>query len=777
MKGWKMEFTQNSSQFDKPYEHQNPNLANMLKTVMDTTRARLSTMDEHSLSLPTSYITNNVSTESAQLAATATNEIYNTVDTAITMLERDLISTGCSISPAQKDAARYIAAAVCDPNLYLKELGKLNTAASSRTDNLITIGTESLGVTAIDPQAFSVQLQNIYSGQAIDPTTNTKTRISTEAYDGQQVNNALYFSIAFNLGAARQDEFTETFFPTITIDPLKSGVSVSIEYTTLFKEYVRNISGDMPNINRIPIIKALFDNDVFGTDINALVPVYRENENSDKFLSDLQYTSNRTGTPILTAPLKVNHDAIDYIGICQTDAELSKGKADNTDALDRTIGLDALYYSISNSNGDKEYFKIDTTSHSFRNFTGPAEGHHKDMTMAYRNQNIILNISTEKTAKGELNTIFSDIADKYRNYKLLLKVSINGKVNVEFASLEMDIGNIKVREIRDNSGMIVNPTSAAYTEIMATISSMRLEAYTIEAFLTNSNIRLRGRTVTTESMTHVFNVPIREGITAVYSTQNETGTDNDAGTLAAQVTLAGMMTSVQGVNKLTATADALATAAKDNLLHLLEFSGVAKHLVNPYYKEYNINLTDIVDSLTSKDRDDDITAALTLKIRHAVDVMARDSLYSLAHTVMNNGNMGNKIGVVVGTDPIIHSLLTKNGNELSIGENYKVRVVSTLNPIMKQKIYIVFSSLDESTRHTAPNPLSFGNCFWSPTISFKVTKSTNNAINHELHNNPRFLHVVHCPIMVRMNIIDVQNVFGKVPQNISVISNSGRQTI
>ena len=63
-------------------------------------------------------------------------------------------------------------------------------------------------------------------------------------------------------------------------------------------------------------------------------------------------------------------------------------------------------------------------------------------------------------------------------------------------------------------------------------------------------------------------------------------------------------------------------------------------------------------------------------------------------------------------------------------------------------------------------PLNFGNCFWAPTISYEVVRS-GAAINRELHNNPRFLHVIHLPILSVFTVTDVKGAFTKIPINVN----------
>ena len=693
------------------------------------------------------YSAGTISTESAQLGGQLVESLGSSIDNIIAAIELSVESAGIHFTEAQKAAARAIAPYALAPDVYAENLEKMKEPAVRGT--VKNFGIESMGV------------DDIVDASAV------KGIISTEAFDGQKISNAVYFSLAYNLGAARQDEFGETFFPTITIDPLQSGISVSIEYTSLAKEFSRSINGTPDKLDRTPIIKALYDNTIFATDKNKLVPVFRESDNKAFFLEDHKFVDQSTGSDITTAPLLFGKE-VSLLGISQTDELLAKGVMDNTDALDRTLNIEKIFFSMANNDDSKtDIFAIDASLYPFSNFIANPQDHFKAMILNFKNDSIVINLSALKTAKGGTSEVLTEATNSgtYANYKLVFEIAVAGDANTESSNVELQAVKFQLREIRNAANEVVAESDSAYTALKAYADKAKLVGYTLEAYRTNSNIRTRGRLVTNDAYNHVYSVPLRSGVTALFPVNNATGTDNDAGTLTSQVMVAGVITSAYAVKKLTDFAAALNSAAANNILENTQFEGVSRFLVNPWFRATNFELSSVVDSIQSADRDEDIRAALRLKIKNEVLDMYTHSNYGAAFEILR-GNLGGNIGVIIGTDPRLKSLLVKDDSTFSLGDNFEAKVVSTLNPLVAGKIFVTFGVFD-ANRNTTPNPLNFGNCVWSPTINFEITKTHNGAVSRELHNNPRFAHFVNLPILSVFNVTDVQAVFSKLPVHTS----------
>lgn len=230
--------------------------------------------------------------------------------------------------------------------------------------------------------------------------------------------------------------------------------------------------------------------------------------------------------------------------------------------------------------------------------------------------------------------------------------------------------------------------------------------------------------------------------------------------------LAGLFTSAFAVKKLTEFADSLHALSQNGALQDAVYEGVSRYITNPWFRTHSFELGSVVDSTQSSDRDEDIRAALRLKIKNEVIDMYTHSNYGVAFEILR-GNLGGNIGVIIGTDPRLKTLLIKDESTFSLGDGFDAKVVSTLNPLVAGKIFITFGVFD-ANRNTNPNPLNFGNCIWSPTLSYEVQKTTNGAVSRELHNMPRFLHIINLPILSVFNVTDVQNVFSKIPVHTKV---------
>ena len=132
-----------------------------------------------------------------------------------------------------------------------------------------------------------------------------RMRPALESYDESENRNAAAYSIAYNMQAARQDEFGEAFYPTIVVTPDQAGFSISIRLVTVYNEVRRQISGDINDFGRRNIIDAVIDPTILRNDQTNIVPVYHDGSKQHFVSSDLvaPYTTLLDGEEITTAPL------------------------------------------------------------------------------------------------------------------------------------------------------------------------------------------------------------------------------------------------------------------------------------------------------------------------------------------------------------------------------------------------------------------------------------------------------------------------------------------
>ena len=693
--------------------------------------------------LGTESLDQNALTRAKEDMSTLQNDISNVIDSLGSITGAD----AASISPAGRQAAIMIAgASLCSVESIKESIGNYRPSSES---NIATVGSELFMTDTLEA-----------------------TDISREAFDGMQTKNALYFSVAYNLLASRQDEFGEAFFPTIVIDPMQSGLVVENTFAVIMNEVTRSARNDKQKYNKIPLIKAMYDSELLTSDKNKCIPVYKEDRSlDDLFLADFKSINKDTGFDILTAPLKVG-EKISLLGISQTEAMLSKGEMDNTDALDRSIQLRRVYYTIKGKTGvghdqdATETFFFDAGAFAYNNFMAAPQGHSKDMILNFATTAMVIRPDEIKQANGSASEIFKDLNQP--GIEIKLEVSLTGNANTEYGDITVYPNLIKIIEIKNASGDVVPATDPIYTSVNDYIQKFEIIGYTVDAYRTNSNLRTMGHLLTIDRYKQEYQIKLRSGMNMMCPINNETGRENDIDYLNTQIQATQLRTSADAVTTLIKYAESLRSNISSGVAKELEVSGIGRYSVHPYYKNISLNLADYVDSLKSTERLDDVRAAILNKINDEVVQMDIISNYGAAHRVANN-NIPTKKTIIIGTDPRIKHYLAGKEDRLVLSSDLDAVIVSTYNQDIAGKIFITYGVFNND-RSTVVNPLNFGNLVWAPTIATDVIRTIGGSTRRDLMTMPRYCHIVNLPILLEINLSDIENVIGKVSINNHVIA-------
>lgn len=674
--------------------------------------------------------------ENVKASALASKELLNNiVDQSIMMVLGNEEFKFNKITTAQKDAARLVVSLAMDPVAATMHMKSLKPYSG------VVISAEAMGVDDI-----------------LDANS-----LSTEAFDGQAINNALYYSIAFNIGAAKQDAFCEAFMPTLTLDPTQSGITVDTEFTSLYTDFERSITGtpDIKKFNKKPLVKAIYDENIFTSDKTRVVPVMRDS-NKVLMVESEAYVDQNTGSDIVTAPL-VFGKTIGLLGISQTDAMLAKGMFDSTDALDRTLKLERVYYSLSgkNSNGDAvtEIFRADIGLLPYSNFTYSVQDHFKNLSLSFTTESVIISTTNTKPSKLGSSAILGALGD----HIIKLGIKLHGEANTQHGDISVYSSNVEVVEIRNAAGDVIPSTSADYLAVMGVMNTIKLVGYTVEAYRTNSNLRTIGQLATVDSHTQSYIVPLRSGSTMLLPENNVGQTDGDASKLAGQIQIANMKSSVAGIKAMLDFANTLKSLTANGLDNSAELSCLGRWHVSTKFIESAVDISKYVDSVKSNERLIDIKAALVNKIKDTVLRLYIESGYNIAFEAAN-GNTGIKPTVIIGTDTNIRQYLLSGDGQVNLGDEFDVVVVSTPNPAMYGKIMLSFGVFTEK-RNSEVNPLNFGNMLWSPTFCTDIARNYNGAYRRELHNIPRYLHIFNLPILGMLYVTGIDVSLGKITAN------------
>lgn len=593
-----------------------------------------------------------------------------------------------------------------------------------------------------------------------------RPQVSMEAYDERDNKNAQLYSIIYNLLSSRQDEFGETFFPTIVVNPNEVGITLSVKLFYVYNDFKRSVNGALANYGRKSVIRAYADADILKNELTKVVPVLRTgggaDDNTDKFVAvtDVPSWSVPLGVNVnvTTGALKVDQK-VDLIGISQTNELLNSGIMGPSDTLDTFFKLESVFIKVTNGS-DTDIIRVVTENLPASTFTYAPQGNYRRMMLAMDTDGVVLDSNT-MTVSGAAPKVLTELA----THKARVQLSINGSVVIDKGEGSVSRGSLGLSTVRNATGQLV--TGSTFDGLAAKLQSAEVVGYTLVAYRANSNIRQRGQLLDSQVEFRAIPVPYRSPMSVIMPAINANGDDNAA--LQTLITTTGIRVSNEAVTALLKAQVALAAynGVADANGELPEMAAIGHFYVKPVSFTEEVNLAETVDSLKSHEKLKDIRAAIVEKMRFYANEMYRQSEYKAAAAVLT-GNTGFKPTVIVGTDPVIANYLMSDGDLRTLGESFDVRIVSTLDERVKGKLFMSFGVFDAS-RNTSVNPLNFGNMLYSPEMTTVMPVSRDGQVSKELIVTPRFIHNVNLPIMTLLTIDNLPEVTGKVSINMHAV--------
>jgi len=630
------------------------------------------------------------------------------------------------------------------------EMGSNQQVAAMYAAVLAQAGSQAIHMKTTTPSLESNQRWIDYSGQG--DYLGTRIKAALESYDERDNKHATAYSIAYNLLAARQDEFGEAFFPTVVVPPDQVGFVLSIRLINVMDDIRRDVSGALNDFNKHNIIHAVLDATILDNDSTKIVPVYQGS-------SSANFVAGLTPQNVIVEGETVSTSALAFgkrfslLGIAQPDKLLQNGTADVTDAIDSAIKLDSVVIKLDDG-VDGEFVKIRTAYTPLAEFNSAQQGHYRTMRLNFDPQALILNGAIALADGTGNSTVLAGMVTT--KHTVHLSVSINGSINQELGDCSLNAGALEVLAVYDEDGNKLDMTTGAGKTTHDLFNGATYAGYTLDARRTDSNRRQRGQLLTTDYYQQIYNVPLHGPITTLRPVTISDQTD--AADLAALVTATHIRASNAAVTKLIDFASVLRGYKQDSqqVQQNPEFLGVGNYLVKAWYHEEEIAVADVVDSIKSSDRMADLQAAIVSVIRHAAYTAYRDTGYKAASDALAGG-VGPKPTVIIGSDPVICNYLLVNGDFRTLGNDFDVKIVMTLDTRVTNKIYMTFGQFGEG-KEGQPNPMHFGNMGWKPEQTIVLPMTRNGQISKELTVQPAFVHVVNLPILAEFSVTGIEDV-------------------
>lgn len=649
-------------------------------------------------------------------------------------LESYFSEMGIDVTPAQLASGAVVSMTAASPVAYQR--AAMKTAVVSQ-EGVEVVGVDEGGVAG--GYGFS---------NGVHP--------SLEAFDNSNLTEFVPMSIMYNIQAARQDAFAEAFFRTVTCTPENGGVDVSIRSQLVFNHFLHGVDGKEADFKQRRLLEAAINHKILSDESTTLLPeVLEDDSNASFFVSPtavaprLVEMGNRT---VRTAPLKIGQ-RVDLIGISQNNLMKKNGQADNTDSLDRTTGVKNVYMQVGA--GDVLRFGVQNLPRS--NFIKGPEGRNREQQLHFVTRSLQLNSKTVLVdGAAPSNATLLEIAEQ--GLVVNLSVTLTGSVDTEFGNVEVNAGRVTVHSIFNADGEKLSLAAGAGKAIVDGLAALAVIGWDPNARLSNANRRERGLQLNNQEYTERYPVPLG----APMSIPSPLAENRDAGEINSLIAATRIRNSNNAVTKLINYADTLANWIMSAEMgvdqnDVPEIEGIARFLIRPWFRHLDLHLPDHINSLTSHERLADVSAVLVNALRDGVYEAYRESNIKTALDAMT-GYTGENVKVLIGTDPVLSRYIMTSGDTRTLADDLKFDKVSTMDARIKGQIYYTFVREGEGV-----DPLNFGSMLWIPELISHVQVARGNAQIREAMVQPRARHVVHLPILGRINVTGLDEVVtGKV---------------
>lgn len=574
-----------------------------------------------------------------------------------------------------------------------------------------------------------------------------------EAYDETENRNAVVYSVAYNLQASRQNDFGEAFFPTIAVAPDNVGYIISTRLLQLVNgDMRRDISGSLNDYEDRNVIRAQIDPSILENNLTECVPIYRP-ESQANFVdnADVATRTVKVGREdVTTAPLKVGA-RFSLLGLSSSDALISGGLQDISDALEPAVSLTNIYVKVT-SGAKKDVLVFDVRGNREVNFTNPTQGYARQMNLMFNVNTLLVNKNKKRVDGSDLDAL-ALIATN--DVIVNLEALMSGTLDLEEANCEVHALRLGVKSVQSADGTFLSLASGPGKTIADLFATSQIIGYDQLSYRTNSNRRVRGDVTRTRYYNQQYAVPLLPPITALHPVTGDGLTDTSD--LSNLITLTQIRASNNAVKVLLQTADMMDQAIDSRSVDQMngDMLGVGRHMVVPTFLKDSVDMTTTTDSLTSAHRAADAQGSLINKLRTMVYEMYVRSGFKAAADAYFGGGAPTPT-VILGTDQKLARYLQVDGDLRTIGPDFDVKIVSSVNKNMIGKIVIAFGYF--SQQDGAPCPLHFGNMLWKPEIPVVLNMPRNGGYSKELTVMPSFLHVVNCPVLGLLEVTGYDDV-------------------
>ena len=624
-----------------------------------------------------------------------------------------------------------------------------------------TVGNESYTVTTYGlPQAAA--------GVAAFDYQVERRQWSNEVFDDRNLQNYAKVAVGFHVLAARQTPAAEAAFPTYALPPDSNGFEIEVERPLVFNQIWHDVKGNTIDFNRHRklLLNAYQDHTILQNTATLIKPYFVDGdaENNANFVDNaivpaVPYDASKPEEAFKTSWYKPGAN-FSVVGIGQNPELAKLGQANTTDTLDHRVMLDKILLAVKTADGTS-YIPFDTKHLAYSGYNPAFEGQNRKLVLTFSTEDLTLH-SGVKDVKGQTPAALATFNTSYANYRVLLSIDVNGKINLESTENKIGAASAEVYEVIKVTGTgvdaVVEPAEPAVAAtIKALFQSIELFGYKLEAFLTNFNRAIHGPLVTQERYKDAHVVPLGAPITAQMPVVDAANPTIDVTTPANTLMIRNSNNAFSQLFSFEKILEQAQLALNGRNAAVPQIRAIGRWLLRrSWYDHKEFVLTDEINSLQTADRNINISAGICNMLRIMVNTGYYHTNFQAAMDVLGVA-VGQKPKIVLICNPIVANYIWEKGDSRTLGDGWEFDIVADAdnrfidrdkdgNPVYRIYAFFKIDGVD------GPHPLNFGNMIYKPDLTTQLPITRDNRTTVEFTTQPWTLHVNHCPVLFRLDV-------------------------
>lgn len=570
--------------------------------------------------------------------------------------------------------------------------------------------------------------------------------VAVESFDEVELKKYMPLSIALNVEASQQDKATELFYRPVIVTPENIGYKFEIRLEKVWSGFKRDAKGKTQENNKRLLLDAIRDASILRGETLKVVPFYQETGafmNKDLFMAKellAPVAVDVNGVSVLTQPLKLNTE-VDIIGLSQHPDLVESGRMDETDQLDGYVAIDTIY--LQPKDATNEVLAVSLKELTRSKFRKTAEGSGRELGLQFTsNEIVIAHDAKAATGTAVAETTLKAIQDG--GYDIRLQIKLDGTANTEFGSIEVRGGKVDIVGAYKDGVAVALDDDTLKPLLEAT--KLTVVGYTADTNRTNTNARTFGLMVDSDVQYEMYVVRLR----SPFSIQKPIAMDKDNPQIDTLVKAVKAKMTNDAFTTLQSRIDSLVSLVGANggvypSDRIPQIEGVGKYYVKPYAKSIEIDMMQVLNSVSSSNKLEDIGGIFRSVLLNEISLANRDSAYFVA---LQQFHGNEKAHVAIMTDTYIAQFLNRTGDTRLLGEHFDASVEFSADKRINNRLIM---ALSRKTNNGEPDPLAWGNTLYCPEPITNIPhRAKGGAVVGQHQIAPRYVHINNCPVVVEV---------------------------